>query len=130
MEGYGGDDYGGQSTSLLPPFSFSCSFQLISPATQIDDHVPFQTQFLHDDDDDGAPDFEEEGVDGEADDLLAATQGQLKRVRPENVNYAKRATRVDVKKLKDSIWKELEEVIIPVKHVRGFPSSCSSRKSC
>lgn len=33
------------------------------------------------------------------------------------VSYAKRAKRVDIKKLKDSVWKELEEVVLPVKHV-------------
>ena len=40
-------------------------------------------------------------------DLLAATQGQTRRVRPEFVNYAKRAKRVDVRKLKENIWKGL-----------------------
>ena len=46
-------------------------------------------------------------------DLLAATQGQSRRVRPEFVNYAKRAKRVDVRKLKDNIWKGLDIVIPP-----------------
>lgn len=41
------------------------------------------------------------------DDLLAATQTQLKRARPQFVSYAKKAKRVDVKKLKENIWKEL-----------------------
>jgi condensin complex subunit 2 len=40
-------------------------------------------------------------------DLLAATQGQTRRVRPEFVNYAKRAKRVDVRKLKENIWNGL-----------------------
>jgi len=71
--------------------------------------LPFQTQWLGDDDNE-APDFDE--VEDGGDDLLAATQGQLKRVRPETVNYAKRAKRVDVKKLKETIWKELEEVSV------------------
>lgn len=44
-------------------------------------------------------------------DLLAATQGQLKRTRPEFVNYAKRAKRVDVRKLKENIWKSLDIVV-------------------
>lgn len=48
----------------------------------------------------------------EEQDLLAATQGQTRRVRPEFVNYAKRAKRVDVRKLKDNIWKNLD-IIIP-----------------
>lgn len=92
----------------------------------------WDTQFLHGDDNDGIEDFEEEGLTpgeeknlsvnmtGEEEDLLAATRGQLKRVRPDNVNYAKRAKRVDVKKLKDSIWKELEVVTIKVKEVRSL----------
>ena len=51
----------------------------------------------------------------EEQDLLAATQGQTRRVRPELVNYAKRAKRVDVRKLKDNIWKNLDIVIPPQK---------------
>lgn len=43
----------------------------------------------------------------EEDDLLKATQGQVKRARPVFVNYARKAKRVDVKKLKENIWKEL-----------------------
>jgi condensin complex subunit 2 len=39
---------------------------------------------------------------------LAAIQGQTRRVRPEFVNYAKRAKRVDVRKLKENIWKGLD----------------------
>jgi hypothetical protein len=83
--------------------------------------IPFNTQFFHDDFEDGpgfgddmdAPDgalpvlpevLEEEG------DLLAATQGPLKRVRPEFVNYARKAKRVDVRKLKENIWKGLKIV--------------------
>lgn len=44
-------------------------------------------------------------------DLLAATQGQTRRVRPEFVNYTKRAKRVDVRKLKENIWKGLDIVV-------------------
>ena len=44
-------------------------------------------------------------------DLLAATQGQTRRVRPDFVNYATRAKRVDVRKLKDNIWTELNIVV-------------------
>lgn len=90
--------------------------------------IPFATQFFNDEGDD-VPDFEEEydnpvgddlgpspTGDGDAkdatadeeDDLIAATKGELKRARPEFVNYAKRAKRVDVKKLKENIWRELE----------------------
>ncbi|GJN94096.1 hypothetical protein Rhopal_007170-T1 [Rhodotorula paludigena] len=85
---------------------------------------PFDTQWLAGGDDDDTPVFDDDDPDSaankELDDLAAATQGQLRRVRPETVNYAKRAKRVDVKKLKDSIWRELEEVVIPVK---SFPAS-------
>lgn len=74
--------------------------------------VPFDTQFFHEDDngfdmDEGAdralalePEDEEE----------LATQA-LKRIRPEFVNYAKKAKRVDVRKLKENIWKELGIVL-------------------
>ena len=76
--------------------------------------IPFNTQFFHDDDDDG-PVFDD-GFDGDlagtADpgeqDLLARTQGKTRRVRPEFINYAKRAKRVDVRKLKENIWKGLK----------------------
>ncbi|KAH7929129.1 barren [Leucogyrophana mollusca] len=81
-------------------------------------NIPFNTQFFHDDYDDG-PGFDDAGeFDGEGagegaggdtgdQDLLAATQGQKRRVRPEFVNYAKRAKRVDVRKLKENIWRGL-----------------------
>lgn len=46
-------------------------------------------------------------------DLLAETQGQSRRVRPETVNYARRAKRVDVRKLKENIWKGLDIVVPP-----------------
>ncbi|KAG8874705.1 hypothetical protein FRB97_005738 [Tulasnella sp. 331] len=82
--------------------------------------IPFNTQFFHDDYDDGGG-FEEEFVDGDLaaglgdrmdeEDLMAATQGQLKRTRPDFVNYAKRAKRVDVRKLKENIWKSLDIVV-------------------
>lgn len=45
-------------------------------------------------------------------DLLAATQDQPRRVRIERVNYAKKAKRVDVKRLKDNIWKGLDIPVI------------------
>lgn len=50
------------------------------------------------------------GIDEDAE-LQAATQGQVKRVRPAFVNYAKRVKRVDVRKLKENIWKGLDIVI-------------------
>ncbi|KAI0766563.1 barren [Trametes elegans] len=76
--------------------------------------VPFATQFFTDDYDDG-PGFDDvydagAPVEAGEQDLLAATQGQSRRVKPEAVNYAKRAKRVDVRKLKDNIWKGLDIV--------------------
>ena len=84
--------------------------------------IPFNTQFFHDDFDD-APGFDDvyDGDGGPStivepgeQDLLAATAGQTRRVRPEYVNYAKRAKRVDVRKLKENIWKNLE-IVVPEK---------------
>ncbi|KAI8974563.1 barren [Trametes punicea] len=80
--------------------------------------VPFATQFFHDDYDDG-PGFDDvydSGAPVEAgeQDLLAVTQGQSRRVKPEAVNYAKRAKRVDVRKLKENIWKGLDIVVPPL----------------
>lgn len=43
--------------------------------------------------------------------MLAATEGQGRRIKPEFVNYAKRAKRVDVRKLKENIWKGLDIVV-------------------
>ena len=79
--------------------------------------MPFATQFFNDD----GPDYDDEAmgddvgdlvgtqaaVDEDDVDLLAQTKGKLKRVRPEYVSYAKKAKRVDVRKLKDTMWKEL-----------------------
>lgn len=83
--------------------------------------IPFNTQFFHDDYEDGGgyeDVFEGEGrsgvdasVDPEEQNLLAATEGQSRRIRPEFVSYAKRAKRVDVRKLKENIWKGLSDVI-------------------
>jgi condensin complex subunit 2 len=86
-----------------------------------DGAIPFNTQFFHDDYDDG-PGFDDmDGYDSDGSapatvdagepDLLAATQGQMRWVRPKFVNYAKRAKRVDVRKLKENIWKGLDIVV-------------------
>lgn len=84
--------------------------------------IPFNTQFFHDDFEDG-PGFDDD-MDGpsalptlpevleEEGDLLTATQGPLKRVRPEFVNYARKAKRVDVRKLKENIWRGLKIVTL------------------
>jgi condensin complex subunit 2 len=82
--------------------------------------IPFNTQFFHDDYDDG-PGFDDmDPYDGDGvgvandtgeQDLLAATQGQTRRVPREFVKYAKRAKRVDVRKLKENIWRGLDIVV-------------------
>jgi condensin complex subunit 2 len=54
-------------------------------------------------------------VDAGEQDLLAATAGQTRRVRPEFVNYAKKAKRVDVRKLKENIWRGLDIKIAELK---------------
>ena len=82
--------------------------------------IPFNTQFFHDDFEDGAGfDDDMDGADGalpvlpevlEEEGDLAVAQGPLKRVRPEFVNYARKAKRVDVRKLKENIWKGLRIV--------------------
>lgn len=88
------------------------------------DAIPFQTQFFHDDYDDG-PGFDDddggdggEAIDPGEQDLLAATQGQTRRVKPEAVRFSKRAKRVDVRKLKENIWKGLD-IVIPLPKEEG-----------
>ena len=63
-------------------------------------------------------------VDAGEQDLLAATQGESRRVRPEFVNYAKRAKRVDVRKLKENIWKGLDIVVPKHDEDEGMVSRC------
>jgi condensin complex subunit 2 len=36
---------------------------------------------------------------------------QVRKVRPENVHFAKKAKRVDVKRLKDDIWSGLKTLV-------------------
>lgn len=83
-----------------------------------DGGMPFDTQFFHDADDgfdanegglgglDDSPANVTTGGDAEDEELTQTLQA-LNRVKPEYVNYAKKAKRVDVKKLKENIWKEL-----------------------
>ncbi|WVQ84851.1 hypothetical protein IAT38_007008 [Cryptococcus sp. DSM 104549] len=78
--------------------------------------APFESQFFHDDADDAFVDDALDAVGpvdpGEVDDLWAATQGtELRKSRPENVNFAKKAKRVDVKRLKDDIWTGLKSLV-------------------
>ncbi|KAF9064406.1 condensin complex subunit 2-domain-containing protein [Rhodocollybia butyracea] len=80
------------------------------------DAIPFNTQFFHDNYDDG-PGFDDayngnggEGsgpVDPGEQDLLAIAQGQTQRVKPKAVRFSKWAKQVDVRKLKENIWKGL-----------------------
>lgn len=54
------------------------------------------------------------GINGEDDDenLWQGSQGmELKKSKPENVNFAKKAKRVDVKRLKDDIWVGLRGLV-------------------
>jgi len=73
--------------------------------------MPFESQFFHDDGDDGydgGPAMEH----GDEDDLWQGTQGlELKKARPDNVHFAKKAKRVDVKRLKDDIWTGLRGLV-------------------
>lgn len=97
--------------------------------------MPFATQFFHDDDYDDGGGFDD-GFDAGApveageQDLLAATQGQTRRVKVETVNYARRAKRVDVRKLKDNIWKGLDITIAPAEDAEDAmvspPTHCLS----
>ncbi|WVR04495.1 hypothetical protein IAU60_001499 [Kwoniella sp. DSM 27419] len=86
------------------------------PGQGNDDSQPmFESQFFHDDMDDAFVDdaLGGSGMDGgEADDLWQATQDQeLRKSRPETVNFAKKAKRVDVKRLKDDIWTGLRSLV-------------------
>lgn len=113
----------------VSPIHFSSYYMVLIAIVATDGGaIPFNTQFFHDDYDD-PPGFDDVydaddapvpiGDDSVAlepgeQDLLAATQGQRRRIRPENVNYAKRAKRVDVRKLKENIWKGLDIVVPPI----------------
>ena len=48
------------------------------------------------------------GADGDEPDLMTTLAGTSRRVRPQYVNYTKKAKRVDVRKLKENIWKSLD----------------------
>ena len=96
--------------------------ELISfvPEDGDDQAIPFNTQFFHDDFDDGdGPGFDDgddgggigsvaPGAGGDEPDLMAIVAGSSRRVRPQYVNYTKEAKRVDVRKLKENIWKNLD----------------------
>ena len=88
-----------------------------TPIDGDDQAIPFNTQFFHDDYDDGdGPGFDDgddgggvaAGAEGDEPDLMATLAGNSRRVRPQYVNYAKKAKRVDVRKLKENIWKGLD----------------------
>lgn len=117
--GRAGEQEGDDSKPNIPNFESQ-----LMPAPLLlamnDGPIPFNTQFFHDDYDDG-PGFDDvdpydgdggvANADASEQDLLASTQGQTRRVRPEFVKYAKRAKRVDVRKLKENIWRGLDIVV-------------------
>lgn len=81
--------------------------------------IPFNTQFFHDDFDDDGAGFDDgddgggigsavPGVEGDEPDLMATLAGSSRRIRPQYVNYTKKAKRVDVRKLKENIWRSLD----------------------
>lgn len=99
--------------------------------------IPFNTQFFHDDDDDGFDGDLAGTADPGEQDLLSGTQGKTRRVRPEFINYTKRAKRVDVRKLKENIWKGLkiptpdeEHPSSPEEMVRDSPENISHMRTC
>jgi len=108
-----GDEDAGKHSLIVP---FLRSFTLYS--ADADSNIPFNTQFFQDDYDDG-PGSDDDGegfgippdVDGDEQDLRLSTQNPMKRPSRQTVNYAKRAKRVDVRKLKDNIWKGLDIVV-------------------
>lgn len=108
-----------RASAHLPPIDLAAPDESGAPP-------PFATQFFNDD----GPDYDDDmamgddvgdimgtqmPVNEEDDDvdLLATTSGKLKRVRPQFISYAKKAKRVDVRKLKESIWKEIEPEVRP-----------------
>ena len=72
--------------------------------------ILLKTQFFLDDDDDDdegeGTDSATPGADGNEPDLIATLAGSS-RVRPQYVNYTKKAKRVGVRKLEGIIWKSL-----------------------
>ncbi|KAK1225665.1 hypothetical protein PQX77_011379 [Marasmius sp. AFHP31] len=84
--------------------------------------IPFATQFFDDPYDDGGgfdDVFDNDGFGAPSDDpgeqdLLAASKDMPRRAKPEAVKHAKRAKRVDVRKLKENIWKGLD-IVVPKK---------------
>jgi condensin complex subunit 2 len=49
------------------------------------------------------------GLDGDGDDYASQMVAQPKRVKATSINFSKTAKKVDVKKLKDNIWKEMTQ---------------------
>jgi len=112
---------GGNEGESLKSRTFGTSkFILVVFADGDDQSIPFNTQFFHDDYDDGdGPGFDDGddgggngstalGVDGDEPDLMTTLAGTSRRIRPQYVNYTKKAKRVDVRKLKENIWKSLD----------------------
>ncbi|KAF9124632.1 hypothetical protein BGW39_008058 [Mortierella sp. 14UC] len=49
------------------------------------------------------------GLDGDGDDYASQMVAEPKRVKATSINFSKTAKKVDVKKLKDNIWKEMTQ---------------------
>ena len=136
-DGMGDDGFDGRAPHALGHRGHGLTACL--PSFIADSPAPFSTQFFQDDDDQGGgfdggidPDASIgsipplEGLVGtEEENLWAGTQ-DLKRTRPDYVKYTKRAKRVDVKKLKDSIWKGLEIFAPPIEGEEDDDEVCSN----
>ena len=102
-------------------------FILFVPEDSDNQAIPFNTQFFHDDFDNGnGPRFDGDGsgqigsaapgVEGDKLDLMVALAGSLRRVRPQYANYVKRVKHVDVRNLQENIWKSLDIKVLTPKN--------------
>jgi condensin complex subunit 2 len=130
--GRSGEDGNESKSPTHPEFLETLKFISFALADGDDQAIPFNTQFFHDDFDDGdGPGFDD-GDDGggigsaapgaeiDEPDLMATLAGTSRRVRPQYVNYTKKAKRVDVRKLKENIWKSLD-IKVPNQRIQTNP---------
>jgi len=118
--GQTGEDGNESESPIHPGNSGNLETHVRALADGDDPAIPFNTQFFHDDFDDGeGPGFDDgddgggigstaPGAEGDELDLMTTLAGSSRRVRPQYVNYTKKAKRVDVRKLKENIWKGLD----------------------
>ena len=142
--GRSGEDGGESESQNLRKILGASEFtRFVCFADADDQAIPFNTQFFHDDfDDDGdGPGFDDgddgggvgsvaPGAEGDEPDLMATLVGSSRRVRPQYVNYTKKAKRVDVRKLKENIWKSLDIEVLKTKDPDDsmvWVLTCSSR---